>query len=105
MLQLCGSVLRKVNGRRFYTVIGWDRSPAVRSKVLEVSLIEIFILCLHFCRSEKLVNYIESVCVIDQFRPKSPLEILGMINILEENLSFFSFLSNLWEDLPYTLVW
>ncbi|KAJ8723191.1 hypothetical protein PYW08_003103 [Mythimna loreyi] len=35
MLQLCGSVIRKVNGRRFYTVIGWDRSTAVRQKVLE----------------------------------------------------------------------
>ncbi|KAJ8716779.1 hypothetical protein PYW07_003406 [Mythimna separata] len=35
MLQLCGSVIRKVNGRRFYTVIGWDRSTALRKKVLE----------------------------------------------------------------------
>ncbi|XP_049703531.2 delta-1-pyrroline-5-carboxylate synthase isoform X2 [Helicoverpa armigera] len=35
MLQLCNSVIRKVNGRRFYTVIGWDRSTALRAKVLE----------------------------------------------------------------------
>ncbi|XP_035450343.2 delta-1-pyrroline-5-carboxylate synthase isoform X1 [Spodoptera frugiperda] len=35
MLQLCRSVIRKVNGRRFYTVIGLDRSTAFRSKILE----------------------------------------------------------------------
>ncbi|XP_022828038.1 delta-1-pyrroline-5-carboxylate synthase isoform X1 [Spodoptera litura] len=35
MLQLCSSVIRKVNGRRFYTVIGLDRSTAFRSKILE----------------------------------------------------------------------
>ncbi|XP_026744397.1 uncharacterized protein LOC113505781 [Trichoplusia ni] len=38
MLQLCGGVLKKVNGRRFYTVIGWDRSQLVRSKGLNEGL-------------------------------------------------------------------
>lgn len=35
MLQLYSSVIRKVNGRRFYTVIGLDRSTAFRSKIIE----------------------------------------------------------------------
>ncbi|KAL0830747.1 hypothetical protein ABMA28_002872 [Loxostege sticticalis] len=35
MLHLCGRVVREVSGKRFYTVVGWDKLPPINPKFVQ----------------------------------------------------------------------
>lgn len=47
MFRLNKSVVKSVSGRRFFSVVGWDRSVSERAKILQVCFINynIFYLC------------------------------------------------------------